>query len=151
MIVAAVRAKQSEEYRAADYHPRLHELPDAVRNVVGALRTHGFGLDKQVLDEPFLNSLSLSKRTFFQQEQQHPVAPSSRSHQQIATMRNISASSWRGDGTVSTFQPVWGSDIRAERVKEYKAKRKPKPPTVARVSTAPPRMVALSDDDDDEM
>jgi hypothetical protein len=146
MFVAAVKAKQ-EEHQSVEYQPRLHELPDAVRNVVGALRTFGFGLEKQVLDEPFLHALNLSttssKRTSFRQDSQ-------------AKLTNASGGSatplWRGDGTVSTFQPVWGIDMRAERVKEYKAKRKPihKPNVVARVSTAPPRIVAQSDDDEDD-
>jgi len=120
-----------------DKPPRLHELPPAVRNIVGALRTYGFGLDELLskpppVDRRFSNhsSTSSSKRASFEEPEDW----------------------WRGSGHVTTYQPVWGSDVRAARVQKYLAHHAAvkKPSIVSRVSTAPPRMVGESSDEEED-
>ncbi|GAX19245.1 hypothetical protein FisN_4Lh171 [Fistulifera solaris] len=87
--------------------PRLNQLPPAVRNVVGALRVFGFGLD-------------IMKET-----------------------ANDTEPEFVGSDLVSTYQPVWGHDERAKRVKSYmKDRPEPvrKPSIVSRSFTAPATM-----------
>jgi len=143
MVQTAVAQKQAQGVP----HPRLHELPVAVRNVVGALRTYGYGLHELLALEPATvqqqpttttttpgsSNNTNGKKTSFEDETSEPYFA-------------------RGNTHVTTFQPVWGSDVRAQRVKEYRAQRAPlkKPSIVSRVSTAPPRMLVQSDDDDND-
>jgi hypothetical protein len=87
--------------------PRLNQLPPAVRNVVGALRVFGFGLD--IMKEA----------------------------------ANNDEPEFIGSDLVSTYQPVWGHDERAKRVKLYmKDRPEPvqKPSIVSRSFTAPATM-----------
>lgn len=86
--------------------PRLHQLAPAVRNVVGAVRVFGFGLD--------IMNAEIDSNTEF-----------------------------KGSELVSTFQPVWGHDERAKRVKMYMKDRPEtivRPSIVSRSFTAPASM-----------
>lgn len=132
MVEAAIEEMQAEGISS----PRLHDLPDAVRNVVGTLRTYGFGLDtllpcnRKPINSDVFSTNSKKRASFRELKSNEP---------------------WRGDGTVSTFQPVWGSDERTERIRKYKANRKPsKPAVISRISTAPPVMSAFTDDDESQ-
>ena len=117
MVRDAIQTFQREHptttTHAAPYHhhhhpvPRLHQLPPAVRNVVGTIRTFGFGVDVM--------------RNYDCEEEEEEVV---------------------GSPWVSTFQPVWGHDERALRVKEYrKQHHKNRPDLVLRAYTAPARLV----------
>ena len=93
------------------YAPRLSDMPEAVRNLVGALRTYGFGLDELLFDD----------------DSKTPT-PS----EEIKC---------KGDGSLSTFQPVWGESVRSERIREFRKQQLlRKPDLVQRTSTAPPRL-----------
>jgi hypothetical protein len=142
--------------------PLLQDLPDSVRNVVGVLRTYGYGLDKCV----YTSSSSLQPSVLLKGSSGSSIGSnpnaqsninSNHSDSTLQTSTSIQHQSpnrtnkWRGNGTVSTFQPVWGTDIRAERLQSYLTATKrtgmnrnnvettsiQKPRIVARVSTAP--------------
>ena len=88
--------------------PRLNQLPAAVRNVVGAIRVFGFGLD--IMKE---------------------------------TKDGGDDTEFKGSDLVSTYQPVWGHDERAKRVKLYMKDRPEtiqRPSIVSRSFTAPATM-----------
>jgi len=106
--------------------PRLSQMPPGVRNLVGAIRTYGYGID--VLDETTGTATAAATTS---------TAPT-------ATNGNINADkpSWKGSPYVSTFQPVWGDAIRADRVKERRKRRRPV--AVTRASTAPARLAGNS-------
>lgn len=100
MIKQAMRDLGLDEH--FDQPPSLAELPEGVRNLVGALRTHGFGLDDLLFKPNSVDGVAF------------------------------------GNPNVSTFQPVWGESIRAERIREHRKRNKPT--HVSRASTAPPRL-----------
>ena len=172
MIAAAIAEQQLVHHNP---NPVLQDLPDAVRNVVGTLRTYGYGLDKYVYESPTMSSTtgsttstststattsyssshsnmtatamstslsSSSSSTLIQppillkgssgnsadsyhSDSTLPQGSTTRSqHQQQLKRSGTSSNSnsqskWRGHGTVSTFQPVWGTDVRAERLQKY--------------------------------
>ena len=108
-----------------DHHqpPCLEELPGSVRNLVGALRVYGYGID--VLHE-------LKEDT-------------------------DDAEFWRGSPYLSTYQPLWGEEERAQRIQqieEQQRKRRssdspiPRPSILSRSSTAPSRLVPHGGIDD---
>jgi hypothetical protein len=144
--------------------PTLQDLPDAVRNLVGVLRTYGYGLEKYVYESSSSVQPSiLLKGSSGSSIGSNPIGPSnSNSNNSDSTVQNSTsiqhqnrANKWRGNDTVSTFQPVWGTDIRAERLQSYLAATKrsgtncnnmdstgtgtiiQKPRIVSRIATAP--------------
>lgn len=167
MIAAAIAEQQLVHHNP---NPVLQDLPAAVRNVVGTLRTYGYGLDKYVYESPTMSSTtgttsastsstsysssnmtatamstSLSSSSSssliqppillkgssgnsadsYHSDSTLPQGSTTRSqHQQQLKRSGTSSNSnsqskWRGHGTVSTFQPVWGTDVRAERLQKY--------------------------------
>ena len=185
MVAAAVAEQQL--LHPNNPHPVLQDLSDAVRNVVGTLRTYGYGLDKYVYESPTMASSSSSSSSSSSLAAaaatasvlnsssssslvQQPVLSKGSSGnsadsyhsdsitlpQGSTTTRNASRSGnkWRGHGTVSTFQPVWGSDVRAERLQTFLSTKQrtagnpthghnhhhmalQRPKIVSRISTAP--------------
>lgn len=91
------------QHKESDPMPQLSDFPHAVRNVIGALRVYGFGIDVLIQD--------WDERSEF----------------------------WRGDPNVSTYQPVWTEQLRASRVQDFLARRRPDP--VTRSHTAPARLM----------
>jgi hypothetical protein len=130
LIAAAVSEQQSNAAQHSNAPPPLlQDLPDAVRNLVGALRTFGYGLDKYVYDMSQSGGVQPS------------ILMKGSSTSSTGSVSGTGTTKYRGHGTVATFQPVWGTQLRAQRYQAHlqKQTRRPlaKPPTVSRVSTAP--------------
>jgi hypothetical protein len=113
----------------------LQDLPDAVRNLIGALRTFGYGLDKYVYDTAVGGGVQPSILM-------KGSSTSSTGSGSGSTTVSGATMKWRGHATVATFQPVWGTQLRAQRYQAHLQTRRclAKPPTVSRVATAPAAM-----------
>jgi hypothetical protein len=149
MVRDAVEQYYESQHRVMP--PRLYELPVEVRNVVGALRIYGFGLLDEVVNELKVKSPQKSVKAKF--------VSSLTSNSEDSAMEQMN---WSGNPYISTFQPVWGSHVRVERLKTYRKQQKrqlkrPKQLTgFDRSITAPARLPILNlsedeeyDDDDD--
>jgi hypothetical protein len=104
-------------------HPRLQDMPPAVRNIIGVIRTYGYGLDEQIWNVTDPNTSC-------------PSEPAS------TTGSSVFFWQLKGNPYVSTFQPVWGSRERAKRVQMVRMQQQKirKPRLVSRSTTAPARM-----------
>ena len=82
--------------------PSLADPSPGLRNLVGALRGYGFGVEVLAKNE----------------------------------IHDDDTSFWRGDPSLLTHEPVWGDDIRAERIAEFQNQHT-RPSQVRRSATAP--------------
>lgn len=136
----------TKSYSSKPLPPRLYELPVEVRNMVGALRTYGFGLLAEVVTD--LEAKSPEKEGV-----KAKFAASLTNYSAETASESVKCF---GNPYVSTFQPVWGSYVRDERLKSYRKQqkkqlRRPKQLRGSdRSATAPARLPILSLSDEDE-
>ena len=119
--------------------PPLRDLPDAVRNVVGALRTYGYGLADVLLlsdrSHPAVQAMLESANGDPEDEGDDNDEGSDYHHERSKSSKEY----WRGSPHISTYQPVWGEAIRAERIRDFRKRFRPQHVS-RRASTAPPRL-----------
>jgi len=102
---------------AKSRQPTLQQMPASVRNLVGALRTFGYGLGDEALFEDDEDNGNTDTDTG-------------------AVIK------YKGDGRVTTYQSVWNESARESRIQKFKLLHPYRPHhVVARSSTAPPRLM----------
>jgi hypothetical protein len=116
---------------------RLSQMPVSVRNIVGAIRTYGHGIDVWQEEEEIGQEKPPDVTSDNENDNNNKDDESSN-----AAAAGPTAADWRGSPHVSTFQPVWSDVLRVKRVEERAKlqRRRQRPAGVERGSTAPARL-----------
>jgi hypothetical protein len=128
---------------------RLSQMPPSVRNIVGAIRTYGHGIDVwQTEEEKGLKKppgVTNNQNNVNKDDKSSKTTGPASATDTAGADTAAAAADLRGSPHVSTFQPVWSDVLRVERVEERakRQRRRQRPAAVERGSTAPARLAGI--------